>query len=126
MGQKIKSKNLYRDLKKSELGRETLKIIKDKNIEVNLSYMDPEEDILEEAFGKTAIAYVRNTQSLNLTSQIIIHEVTHAGLNIKGSQRAEIMAFMRGAKHNKNNLAISEIKEIINMVKDNYPELPYR
>ncbi|WPP42134.1 pre-toxin TG domain-containing protein [Paenibacillus hunanensis] len=126
MGQNIKPKNLYRDLKKSEIGRETLKIIKDKKIEVNLSYMDPEENILGEAFGKTAIAYVRNTQSLNLTSQIIIHEVTHAGLNIKGSQRAEIISFMRGTKHNKNNLAISEIKEIINMVKNNYPELPYR
>ncbi|WP_309808817.1 hypothetical protein [Paenibacillus hunanensis] len=88
--------------------------------------MDPEENILGEAFGKTAIAYVRNIQPLNLTSQIIIHEVTHAGLNIKGSQRAEIIAFMRGTKHNKNNLVISEIQEIINMVKDNYPELPYR
>lgn len=88
--------------------------------------MDPEENILGEAFGKTAIAYVRNTQPLNLTSQIIIHEVTLAGLNIKGSQRAEIIAFIIGPKHNKNDLAISEIKEIINMVKNNYPELSYR
>ncbi|AWB43487.1 hypothetical protein DCC85_04125 [Paenibacillus sp. CAA11] len=48
--------------------------------------------------GNTAIIYVKNTQSLSKTAETIIHEVTHVGLKIKGTQRAEIVSFMRGAK----------------------------
>lgn len=126
MGQQIKPKNIYRELRKTSIGKETIDIIQKNNVEVNLSYTEPFEDIYGEAFGNTAIAYIKNTQSLNLTAQIIIHEVTHAGLKIKGTQRAEIIAFMRGSKHNYNELSVKQIREIIEMVKATYPELPYR
>lgn len=125
MGQQIKTKNLYRELRKSSIGKETLDIIEQKNLEIVLSYSLPSERILGEAFGSTAIVYVKNTQSLVKTAETLIHEVTHVGLKIKGTQRAEVISFMRGVKHISQELSFGQIRSIINMVRENYPELPY-
>ena len=78
------------------------------------------------AIGKDTLVYVKNTQSVERTAQTVIHEVTHSGLEIAGSQRAEIIAFMRAAKHTNPNLSFGDIRSIINEVKALYPDLPYR
>lgn len=77
--------------------------------------------------NNTATIYVRGTESTIKTAQTIIHEVTHTSLqNPIYTQREEVIAFMREAKHSKDNLSYTQIKAIIQEVKSLYPTIPYR
>ncbi|WP_322908155.1 hypothetical protein, partial [Paenibacillus campi] len=124
-GQRIAPKNLYREIRKSEIGRETLDLIGENGIRVLLDY-SKKQGVYGEAFGADkSIVYVANTQSLQKTAQTIIHEVTHNIINSKVyTRREEVIAHMREAKHLNPNLSFGEIRNIINQVKKLYPELP--
>jgi hypothetical protein len=129
-GQNIKPKHLHRELRKSEIGRETLDIIERQNIDVVLSNQKP---LFEKpgyktygvSYDDTAVAYLSNTQSKTKTAQTVIHEVTHCA-GVKGTQRAEIIAEMRALKHVKEKPSYSDVKGIIKRVTRDYPELPYK
>jgi hypothetical protein len=129
-GQNIKPKHLHRELRKSEIGRETLDIIEQRNIDVVLSHQKP---LFESpgyktygvSYDDTAVAYLSNTQSKVKTAQTVIHEVTHCA-GVKGTQRAEIIAEMRALKHIKEKPSYSDVKGIIKRITKDYPELPYK
>lgn len=72
---------MYRELKKSEIGLETLDIIRNNSIRVDLDYskQDGLYGLVIEDYR--SIIYVKNTQSKKKIAQIIIHEVTHNMLN---------------------------------------------
>jgi hypothetical protein len=126
--ERISPKNLYRELKRSEIGRETLRIIQEKGLNIELNYEKvPEwaENVLGYTTGNYINIYMKNTISKAKTAETVIHEITHAGLGIKGTYRAEIISFMRGAKHFKPNLSISDIKSIMKHVLDNYSNMSY-
>lgn len=130
LGQNIKSKHLHRELRKSEIGRETLDIIEQRNIDIVLSHQKP---LFEKpgyktygvSYDDTAVAYLKNTQSKVKTAQTIIHEVTHSA-GVKGTQRAEIIAEMRALKHIKEKPSYSDVKGIIKRITKDYSELPYK
>ena len=131
-GQWIRPRNLYREMNSSAVGRESLQLIEQHNLNAVLSYARPPTTVVNgvpyvvegRRYGDTVVTYVRATESLKATAQNQIHEITHAA-GIGGSQRAEMIAFMRGAQHN-GPLTISETRQIINHVKAAYPEYPYR
>ncbi|MDQ0110640.1 hypothetical protein [Paenibacillus harenae] len=133
-GQRIAPKNLYRELNKSQVGRETIELIESTNTKVWLDYGELPTDSFGNYFlGKanmntnTATIYVRGTESIARTAQTIIHEVTHTSLkNPIYTQREEVIAFMREAKHVKDTLSYGEIRGIIEEVKSLYPNIPYR
>ncbi|TKI57235.1 hypothetical protein E8L90_18210 [Brevibacillus antibioticus] len=119
---------------KSNVGKETLDLIKQNNIKIRLDYSEVPSDIfgnkilgLANVNTNTVRIYVRGTESVTRTTQTIIHEVTHNSLkNPIYTQREEVIAFIREAKHIKENLSFSEIRFILNEVKELYPNLPYR
>lgn len=126
-GQRIAPKNLHRELRKSEIGRETLDLIVENKIRILLDY-SKKQGVYGQAFGADkSIVYVANTQSVQKTAQIIIHEVTHNRINSATyTRREEVIAHIREAKHLNPNLSFGEIRNIINQVDRLYPELPYR
>jgi hypothetical protein len=85
-GQAIKPKNIYRELRKSDVGRETLQIMKDNNITSVLSNSPPPVQIVDgvpyivrgRQYGDTVVTYVQATGSKAETAMTQIHEVTHA------------------------------------------------
>ena len=114
---------------KSEVGRETLEIIERDDINVILSYNSPTleragETLYGISYDDHAVIYVTRTQSTQKTAQTAIHEVTH-NAGIKGSQRAEIIAEIRAAKH-LGPISAADIRKIILRIKKDYPELPYK
>ncbi|MFD1886780.1 RHS repeat-associated core domain-containing protein [Paenibacillus wenxiniae] len=133
-GQRIAPKNLYRELNKSQVGKETINLIESNNTKIRLDYGEvPTDASGNQILGKanmntnTATVFVRETESIVRTAQTIIHEVTHTSLNNPiYTQREEIIAFMREAQHIKNNLSYGEIRAIIEEVKSLYPNIPYR
>jgi RHS repeat-associated protein len=126
-GQRIAPKNLYRELRKSEIGRQTLDLIEENKIRILLDY-SKKEGLYGEAFGSgKSVVYVANTQSVQKTAQIIIHEVTHNKIDSEiYTRREEVIAHMRESKHLNPNLSIGEIRNIMDQVNILYPELPYR
>ncbi|WP_175425234.1 hypothetical protein, partial [Paenibacillus nuruki] len=126
-GQRISPKNLYRELKKSEIGLETLDIIRNNSIRIDLDYSKQNGLYGLAIEDYRSIIYVQNTQSKKKTAQIIIHEVTHNMLNTSVyTQREEVIAHIREAKHLNPSLSIGEIRRIIKNVENLYPELPYQ
>jgi hypothetical protein len=129
-GMRIKPGNLRRELMKSQTGRETLEIIEKQNVEVILNYNRdmvleaPGQVLYGVAYDNVAVVYIYRTQSVELTAQTVIHEVTHVA-GIKGSQRAEIIAEIRAMQH-VGAVSQADIKAIILRIKRDYPELPYR
>ena len=131
-GQKIKPLNLYRELRSSEVGRETLDLMEQNGITPVLSYQKPLfQKPGEKIYGiynpntGDASIYVSNTVSLERTAQTTIHEVTH-GSGIGGSQRAEIVAEIRALKHTNPRPSFGEIRNIVDRIKVDYNDLPYR
>lgn len=76
------------------------------------------------SYDNVAVVYITSTVSKRRTAQTIIHEVTHAA-GVRGSQRAEIIAEIRAAKH-LGPVSRADIRRIIMRIKRDYPELPYR
>lgn len=122
----ISPQAIYDELMKSEVGRETLMLIYSQNLRINLFYNTaPMKNMLGFAIGNDSLIFVENCGSLERTTSTIIHEVTHTGLRIRGTQRDEVIAFMRGEKH-LTSLSIPEIRSIIEKVKLLYSHLPYK
>ncbi|WP_411343867.1 hypothetical protein ACE3MZ_20040 [Paenibacillus sp. WLX1005] len=126
-GQRIAPKNLYRELRRSEIGRQTLDLIEENKIRILLDY-SKKSGLYGEAFGSgKSVVYVANTQSLQKTAQTIIHEVIHNKIDSEiHTRREEFIVYMRESKHVNPNLSIGEIRNIINQVNRLYSELPYR
>jgi len=133
-GQSIAPNNLYRELNRSQVGQETISLIQSNGTKIRLDYGELPTDMLgNQILGKanmrtnTATIYVKGTESTTKTAQTIIHEVTHTSLqNPIYTQREEVIAFMREAKHSRDNLSYTQIKAIIQEVKSLYPTIPHR
>lgn len=97
-------------------------------INVDISYTDDVNPKTRGmSFGNNILIYAKNTQSVRLTTETIIHEATHVELNLpKPTQWEEAYCIAQEAKHRKRKLTYSDLKDIIKETKGLYPELPWR
>ena len=131
-GDVINIRNIYNELRKSEVGRETLDyLMNNDDITVNFHYhLHPNEDgLLGRIVGRDIDIYVpahpENTK-VNVT-KTLIHETTHAAIDsLYNTRKEEVICFMREVLHNNNGITPKEIKEIIREVNSLYGELPWR
>lgn len=126
-GEAIRMPNIYRNLQKSKIGREAYEYISKNNIPVEINYSD-EVPKNERGYSTPSRIYIfaKNTVSVKLTSETVIHEVTHMKYNIGGSQWSEAHCFAAEKLHEKESLTISDKRDIIKEVKRLYPELKWR
>lgn len=131
-GDVIKIRNIYNELKKSEVGRETLEYLMN-NDDVTVDfyyYLHPNEDgLLGRIIGRHIEIYVPShpiNTKVNVT-KTLIHETTHASLNsIKNTRKEEVICFIREILHDNNGITSSEIKNVIKEVNSLYGDLPWR
>ncbi len=111
------------ELKKTDIGRETLQLIKENNIDVLLSY----EPMITQTGDKLHITYglydhdldicktfVTSTKTVERTAQNVIHEVTHnvrRKLGISSSKQEELMCRLRQEKQKYNPIPLKILKE---------------
>lgn len=127
-GQKdiIRHRNVEKELNKSGVGKEVIEYITKNSIPIYLCYnIDFDEKLLgyyDSVFKEIHID-VSKTKTIQATAEIIIHEATHARLNIGGDLKSEVICIMHEYMHryNTNKLKLDQIRIIIKQVKDSYP-----
>lgn len=127
-GDAIKAQSVYRELQKSEVGQHAYDYIIKNNIPIEINYTDDvEKDTRGVTYGHSIFIYARNTRTVKLTTQTIIHEVAHIELATDhDTQWEEAYCFAQEKKHIKKVLTYSDLKDIIKTVRRLYPEYPWR
>ena len=122
--------SIQKNLSKSEVGKETMEyIVQHPELDIQICYgIDHEPGVDGEQFGNTIRIYASDTKTIQRTAEVLIHEVTHHRYDIGGSQWAECVCKAQEVKHkvNRDKLTGSEIRGIIKVVKELYPEFSWR
>lgn len=123
----ITTRNLYNELRKSEVGKETLEYLENNKLNVSLYYKDVPEDLRGLSIGKRNIEiYVPNTLTKVKTAQTIIHEATHIKYNIGHDKKSEVICFLREKMHINPELTIRDKRNTIELINKLYPEYPWK
>lgn len=126
-GDAIKPQSIYKELQKSKVGKETWEYIMEKKPNIEITYskeVPPKRRGMQ--IDRNIYIYAQNTKTVKVTSQTIIHEITHMKLNIGGDQWAEAVCFAQELLHEKGVLTYADKRDIIKKVKKLYPEYLWR
>lgn len=122
--------SLQRNLNQSDIGKETVKYIADHpELSIKMLYkMDNPRKVLGMQDKNEIFIYASETRTIQKTAETIIHEVTHHRYNIGNSQWAECVCKAQELKHKlrRNELTGDELRGIIKLIKELYPEYPWR
>ena len=124
----IKAENIIDDLKKTDIGRETLRVLEMLPEPVKFTYGEYYTGVRgEERNGRITI-YLNNCKNTLWASRSVIHECTHYRYGIGQSQWAECVCVAQELKHarGRNKSTYGELRMIVRAVKDVYPEYNWR
>lgn len=115
------------ELEKSEIGMQTISILKSSGIKPILDYSYKNFDYRGEQQGDIIKIFIRNIPNPRVAAQTIIHETTHFYFNIGQCQWAEAVCFAREKMFlTGRKLTVSERRYIINLAKQAYPEFRWK
>ena len=125
---KITPKILEEELNKSDIGKETLKYIKDTEIRPILNYEPQYHTNRGMQFGNRIEIYMNNIQSPLVAAQTVIHEITHHKYGIGKCQWAEAVCMAKEKMHKENRkyLTISEKRYIVRLARKYYGEYNWK
>lgn len=122
--------SLQKNMNQSDIGKETVKYIADHpELSIKMLYkMDNPRKVLGMQDKNEIFIYASETRTIQKTAETIIHEVTHHRYNIGNSQWAECVCKAQELKHKlrRNELTGDELRGIIKLIKELYPEYPWR
>lgn len=124
--------NIYKNLNKSDVGKEVLEFIKKNHTSVDIYYNKNtiSEMGLEAVYGQCIGNHIYinglTAQSVREISETIVHEVTHIRLDIGYDQHAEAVCDYFAALHSKGTLTEKDVRDIIKSVKERYPNFKWR
>ncbi|MDO4832433.1 MAG: hypothetical protein Q4A45_03400 [Clostridia bacterium] len=125
----MRPETVFIELEKTEVGRDSFRIIDDARYRVHFLYDDPGEKTQRgESLGNTAWIYMRNCADAHIAAQTLVHEATHILYGVGYCQWAEAVCFAREYmhKHNVTSLPISAKRDIIKKVKQAYGEYHWK
>lgn len=124
--------NIYKELNKSDVGKEVLEFIKKNHTSVDIYYNKNTvlemgmEALYGQCIGNHVYINGLSTQSVRKMAETIVHEVTHIRLDIGGDQHAEAVCDYFAALHSKGTLTEKDVRDIIKSVKERYPNFKWR
>lgn len=124
--------NIYKELNKSDVGKEVLEFIKKNHTSVDIYYNKNTvlemgmEALYGQCIGNHIYINGLSTQSVRKMAETIVHEVTHIRLDIGGDQHAEAVCDYFAALHSKGTLTEKDVRDIIKSVKERYPNFKWR
>lgn len=124
--------NIYKNLNKSDVGKEVLEFIKKNHTSVDIYYNKNtiSEMGLEAVYGQCIGNHIYinglTAQSVREISETIVHEATHIRLDIGYDQHAEAVCDYFAALHSKGTLTEKDVRDIIKSVKERYPNFKWR
>ena len=117
------------EMDKSPIGKEVLKQIEksDVNIQIIQGMRSPAGERGSQRSNVISI-YLDEISSTRVAAQTVIHEMTHFYYNIGNCQWAEAVCFAKEKMHieGRNKLTFSELRYIVKLAKDNYPEFEWK
>ena len=126
----ITTRKLMNNLNKTVVGKEVVEyIVNHPEVRIYMCYnVEHERGVKGVQEGNEITIYASETRTVQETAEILIHEITHYRYNIGGSRWAECVCFAQEAKHRtgKSELTGLELRNIIKLVEELYPELPWR
>lgn len=119
---------LLKHLEKSEVGREAIEYIEQSGIKPRLIYEPQTFTYRGEQMGDIIKIYMANITSDRVAAQTVIHEITHHKYGIGGCQWAEAVCMAKEKMHkeNRNYLTAKEIKSIVKLAVEAYPEYKWK
>ena len=130
----IKPRNLYKDLNKTEIGRNAARIVEEKGYTVKLLYgADNIDEYGNKLKGqirhrdKEIWIYADITGSISETAAAFVHEANHLQ-DFGNCRKSEAYCDIKAALHKtrKDKLTSKEVKDIIKSVNKRYEELPWK
>lgn len=124
--------NIYKNLNKSDVGKEVLEFIKKNHTSVDIYYNKNtiSEMGLEAVYGQCIGNHIYinglTAQSVREIAETIVHEATHIRLDIGYDQHAETVCDYFAALHSKGTLTEKDVRDIIKSVKERYPNFKWR
>ena len=124
--------NIYKNLNKSDVGKEVLEFIKKNHTSVDIYYNKNtiSEMGLEAVYGQCIGNHIYinglTAQSVREIAETIVHEATHIRLDIGYDQHAEAVCDYFAALHSKGTLTEKDVRDIIKSVKERYPNFKWR
>lgn len=120
---------IKQEMNVSSIGREVLEHIEksDVTIQILQGVKSPEGERGSQE-GKDIKIYFDKISSTRVAAQTVIHEMTHFYYDIGNCQWAEAVCFAKEKMHieGRNKLTFSELRYIVKLAKDNYPELEWK
>ena len=126
MADSVRPKSIMNEMRKSEIGKETLDYLIRENIPVGLYYgIDYPKGTsgMYDPIANAIYIYCDETKTIKETTLAVIHEGTHAKLAGKGDFDEEVECYKAERLHLNGYLTDSDIDDIISLVKRNYPHL---
>lgn len=119
--------SVEKEMETSPIGRKVMQYIKESGVMPQFVYEKPQFYIRGAQRGRDIKIYMSNISSDREAAQTVVHEMTHYMYGIGGCQWAETQCFIAEKMHIiKRSLTTQEIKEIIQLVKKNYPEYHWK
>lgn len=122
----IRPKSIMNEMRKSKTGTDALEYLNSENVPVRLYYgVDHAIGVSGQydPFDDEILIFCDTTKTTKETALAVIHEATHRKLGAKGTFSEEVECFKAEVMHQKGGLTNSDIDDIIEFVKEHYPEL---
>ncbi len=131
-GDTVSAQNIYKDLNKTDVGKDVIEFIKENKTSVDIYYNQNTindmhmNDDYGMCVGNHIYINAKNAQNIHKIADTIIHETKHIELGIGGDQHAEAICDYYAMFHRKGPLTGADIRAIIKSVKERYPEYKWR
>lgn len=128
----ILAENIYKDLNRSDIGKEVIKYFTEKNVNVEiinnaLSVSDlGMENLYGLQIGNNVYINAINCGTKKKVVETIIHEKTHMDYPEEKGQHIECLCDAQALKHRKGMLTAGDLRGIIKSVKERYPDYKWR
>ena len=125
----VSPERLIEELNKSEIGRQALEYLSNSNVRAFLDYTPQFHNYRGQQQGDIIQIFMSNIgNNPLLAAQTVAHEVCHHKYDIGKCQWAEAvcMCHEKMVKENRTTLTFAEIRKIVKLARDNYPELNWK
>lgn len=124
----ITPQSIQDELKKSEIGYDTLKYIEEHELRPKLVYDEQWHTNRGDQHRDSINIYVTNISNDVVAAQTVIHEITHYRYGIGNCQWAEAVCMAKEKMHivNRNYLTMEEKRYIVGLARKHYGEYNWR
>lgn len=131
-GDVILAENIYKDLKRSEIGQEVIEFIEKNHVDVqilnNKSSIDDigMNSLYGYQIGNSIFINALTCKTKKKVVETLIHERTHMEYPEESGRHIECVCDAQAMKHRKGKLTGEDLRSIIKSVNERYPDFKWR